>query len=137
MKKYIKWLFVFIWMFLIFLFSNESGVESTKTSQFFVEKVQFFFSGISFPILGLFVRKSAHFFLYFILGILVGNAMNNQKKWWLFSLFICLIYACTDEIHQLFMVGRSGQIQDVILDSIGSSVGISLYYWFHRKKIAQ
>ncbi len=141
MKKYIKWFLVFAWMVLIFLFSNESGVQSTETSSFFVEKVESFFTylapSLSFDMITVLVRKMAHFFLYFVLGILVGSATHVHKKWCILSLLICLIYACTDEIHQVFVSGRSGQLKDVFIDLIGSSVGIYFYNWFRRKKIAQ
>ena len=45
----------------------------------------------------------------------------------------------TDEIHQLFVPGRSGQITDVILDSCGGLIGavlsaIILYLIRKRKK---
>lgn len=139
MKKCAKWLLVLVWMILIFLFSNESGVDSTETSHFFVEKVESFFvyliPSISFEIVTLLVRKAAHFFLYFILGVLIGNAVYKSKKWWILSLLLCLLYACTDEFHQLFVGGRSGHIIDVFVDFIGSSVGIYSYHWFTRKRV--
>ena len=34
------------------------------------------------------------------------------------------LYAATDEIHQLFVPGRSGEIRDVCLDSLGVITGI-------------
>ncbi|HJA34824.1 MAG TPA: VanZ family protein [Candidatus Mediterraneibacter merdigallinarum] len=34
------------------------------------------------------------------------------------------LYAATDEVHQLFVPGRSGQISDVILDSAGALAGV-------------
>ena len=37
-----------------------------------------------------------------------------------------ILYACTDEIHQLFVPGRSGMIRDVFIDSIGGIIGISI-----------
>ena len=43
------------------------------------------------------------------------------------SLF-CFIYACTDEFHQLFVMGRSCEIRDVLIDTLGSFVGILIYY---------
>ena len=36
------------------------------------------------------------------------------------------IFACTDEIHQLFVPGRSGRIGDVLIDSRGAVVGGSI-----------
>ena len=36
------------------------------------------------------------------------------------------LYAASDEIHQLFVPGRSGQLRDVFLDSAGVAAGILL-----------
>lgn len=135
MKKYYKWLFVIIWMVLIFLFSNESGITSTNTSNLIVKKVIFLEDcfGISFETLTFFIRKSAHFILYFILGIFILNATKGIKNDWLTALLLCLLYACTDEVHQLFVMGRSGELKDVLIDFIGSSLGVyCCYYYFHR-----
>ena len=38
-----------------------------------------------------------------------------------------ILYACTDEIHQLFIQGRAGQLKDVLIDTIGSLTGIYIY----------
>jgi len=48
----------------------------------------------------------------------------NKKP--LFAFLICVIYAISDEIHQLFVPGRTGQLKDVIIDSSGSFVGIAI-----------
>lgn len=44
----------------------------------------------------------------------------------LFSILFCFIYACSDEIHQLFLSGRSARILDTFIDSIGGFSGISI-----------
>ena len=37
--------------------------------------------------------------------------------------FASALYAVTDEIHQHFVPGRSGEITDVLIDSIGCLIG--------------
>ena len=37
---------------------------------------------------------------------------------------VATVYAATDEFHQLFVPGRSGQISDVLLDSAGVMAGL-------------
>lgn len=76
------------------------------------------------------VRKSAHAIEYFILGILIINLLyvyNINNKIILLSLFVCFIYACSDEVHQLFIIGRSCQLIDILLDSLGGFLGIFSY----------
>ncbi len=41
-------------------------------------------------------------------------------------LLVCLIYAVSDEFHQIFVDGRSGEIRDVCLDFGGAIIGVLL-----------
>jgi len=43
------------------------------------------------------------------------------------ALLICVLYAASDEIHQLFIAGRSGEVRDVLIDSAGASIGIGIW----------
>ena len=86
-------------------------------------------------------RKLCHFTEYFILGLLlIGFFLSLDKftllKCYLLSLFITIIYSMSDELHQTFIEGRSGQISDVLLDTLGGIVSISIvtYIAYLRKK---
>ena len=76
-------------------------------------------------------RKSAHFSIYMILGVLSFLTFISYEKL-LFALRltlsggICLLYAASDEIHQLFIPGRSGEVRDVMIDFSGAVLGIAL-----------
>lgn len=137
------WIPVILWMFLIFSLSAQPASQSNGLSKN-VTKMIIDTIGRIVPIdvetsnvtnieayMNHVVRKLGHFFEYFILGILVINAFNKCGhkgfKLILFSFVFCVIYASTDEIHQLFVLGRGGQIKDVFIDSIGSLFGIALY----------
>jgi VanZ family protein len=73
------------------------------------------------------VRKNTHFFYYLILGILVINALRKSEIYGyrsiLLVLLICILYAILDEVHQIFIPGRSGEIRDVIIGTIIFSFG--------------
>ena len=52
-----------------------------------------------------------------ILGILVTITLkeyNINKNIILISILICMLYAISDEIHQIFISGRSGEIKELI-----------------------
>ena len=76
------------------------------------------------------VRKTAHFLIYTSLGLCVFMTLYYNGKvnkiWILFiiSLIFCIFYASSDEIHQLFVSERSGEVRDVLIDSAGSCLGI-------------
>lgn len=76
------------------------------------------------------VRKMAHFSIYTLVGLLLMSYISTynlkENKKIIISLCIGALYATSDEIHQLFVSGRSGQITDVLLDSMGILLGILL-----------
>ena len=68
-----------------------------------------------------------------ILGILVGalvlNFLNIEKQF-LLAWGVCVIYAMSDEFHQLFVPGRTCKLTDVLIDSSGSLLGICIVIIF-------
>ena len=82
--------------------------------------------------LNLIIRKNAHAFEYFILAILVSGVLFefNVKgaKALICIMFVCLFYAVTDEFHQMFVPGRSSLVSDVLIDFLGSLIGIFTFY---------
>ena len=79
------------------------------------------------------VRKTAHFTLYAFLGFFTMNFMysfvrfkiNKGQGMWISQAFGSF-YALTDEIHQFFIEGRSCELLDVCIDSLGVFTGILL-----------
>ena len=75
-----------------------------------------------------FVRKGAHFSIYTVLGMSITGLMctyklTNKKRIYI-SLIFGIVYACSDEIHQIFIEGRSAQVTDVLIDTLGIIFGI-------------
>lgn len=130
-----------VWMAVIFWFSSAPADESTDMSlsagmfvgkivipdfeKWTAEEQKVFAETIDHP-----VRKTAHAGEYALLGILTmgslgafytGGIRRKLSAW-----MIASVYAATDEIHQLFVAGRSCQFSDVILDSAGAAAGILL-----------
>ena len=139
MKKALKLILVVAVMIFIFAFSSESGIRSTKRSDKVITVL--FKKSKKTNHLITFVRKSAHFIIYFLLGFLVINLFMefnlSSGKLIVFSLLFCCFYACSDEIHQLFIVGRSGSFFDVLLDTISSFFGILFYKALFWRKISK
>ena len=135
-KKIISWMLVAGWMGLIFYLSHQTGEGSGSLSGSITERIIAFLrlDNVDIDFLHFLVRKGAHLFSYFVLGILLVNAFRMSGmvagKYYYLSLAICVIYAMTDELHQLLVPGRSGQVRDVLIDSVGALIGISAYKIF-------
>ncbi len=50
------------------------------------------------------------------------------------SLVFCILYAISDEVHQLFVPGRGAQVSDVLIDSLGAFLGIGMYKMVRKIK---
>ena len=82
------------------------------------------------------IRSLAHFAEFIPLGALVLLlALNllfcDRRRRLLFvsvcvALIFCVLCALFDEVHQLFIKGRSFEVKDILTDSLGSLVGIIL-----------
>ena len=75
------------------------------------------------------VRKLAHVFIFTVLAFFIRICLESwfgEKKnhLLLFSLLAGAVYAISDEIHQLLVPGRSGSIQDILLDCGGVLLGV-------------
>ncbi len=75
------------------------------------------------------VRKTAHLTLYLILGAFALLHFSTYSRLTLIlkvfsSLLLSVLYAVSDEYHQTYILGRSGEIRDVIIDSLGAVIGI-------------
>lgn len=70
------------------------------------------------------VRKAAHFSEYALMGFLWYIWLKNKRRNFLIAFGATALYAMTDEFHQLFVPGRSGEIRDVLVDSAGGLCGI-------------
>lgn len=121
---------------IIFGFSSQNGEDSSSISKRVTEIiVDTFKKDISIQERNnlvkkteIIVRKLAHFSIYSLVGLLLMFLANTYDLSFKRKLFICLligiIYATSDEIHQLFIAGRSGQIIDVFIDTLGVLAGI-------------
>ena len=87
-----------------------------------------------------FVRKTAHFCEYALLGFLSANALCTYRLSrplkWVIPIGFCVVAAAFDEFHQTFVEGRGGRASDLLLDSLGVVFGVvcfALLFWIIKK----
>jgi VanZ family protein len=156
MKKFLPgllpWVPVLLWMALIFFLSSKSGAESGSMSGGFIEKAAaFLIPGFSeqtqaqreavIDRLQYVTRKAGHIAEYAILGALVTSALLQlrltMRKRFPAAVGIGIVYAVTDEVHQLFVPGRSGSAFDLLFDGLGIFLGVLAVlgiYSAHKKR---
>lgn len=142
-KRLIKIFLVIICMTGIFCFSSDSASTSSKKSDGLIIKIGEFVSKhrlnsydaqLAVEKFSFIVRKSAHFSIYFILGLLLISLVLEyipmNKVSIIIALLISFLYAVSDEVHQYFVPGRSCEVRDVLIDTCGALLGIFIYSIF-------
>lgn len=78
--------------------------------------------------------KVVHFICYGILGLLLANALQLRKRYWI-ALLLASMYGITDEFHQYFVPGRSTDMLDWLADTAGAAAG-AYFFAFVVKKLS-
>jgi VanZ family protein len=127
MKKFLKyWGPAILWMGIIFTFSAIPNLKTDLEQDFLL-------------------RKIAHMVEFAILTFLLYRALSEDKsaqgrsasggKKLALSFILALLYAFSDEFHQLFVRGRHCSLWDVAIDSIGILIFSIACYYKNRKKV--
>ena len=146
MRRKLAVIVCLLWMAFIFYQSSQTSQQSNELSHEIVnyigsqqkeetkvetpESMVIQESKWSFEQVNVFIRKSAHAFEFFILAILLAWVLIEYHisgwKVTVMTLLAVLLYAISDEFHQLFVPGRSGQLKDVLIDTAGGAIGLAL-----------
>ena len=132
-----------VWASIIFLFSGSNASISTAQTELVInflfelaEKNTFINSFISIlsenHSIFYSIRKLAHLTVFCILQLISFNILRSNGKSIIkssiYSILIVIGYATFDEIHQYFVPGRSCQITDVFIDTLGGLTGLLMCY---------
>lgn len=147
----ICFLLSFLWMMFIFMMSQQNADTSTETSlragtlvaelvvpgyrDWTAAEQRALAIQIDYP-----VRKLAHASEYTVLGILYSlsvlsvTTVPRRRKLLCTAFPLGVLYAMSDEFHQLFVPGRAGRVSDVLIDSAGVLLGIAIVSLFMHIK---
>lgn len=109
--------------------TNNYGITNSHPSSNKIQKASYL---INPPL-----RKVMHATVYFVLSFFMMTLLSiifdhkHYIKTILIVLITCFLFAASDEFHQLFVNGRTGQFIDVIIDTLGSIIGIIFYTTYH------
>ncbi|HEX8286371.1 MAG TPA: VanZ family protein [Pyrinomonadaceae bacterium] len=126
-ERFFRYAPLILWIGVIFLFSSNQG-SMTKTSSFVRPLLEFLFPGISEETLTIYhsyIRKTAHFVEYAVLGLWSSRAFWSstieilRRFWWLAAFILVFLTASADEYNQSFNPARTSSIYDVFIDLSG------------------
>lgn len=118
------WLPVIIWAAIIFFFSANTDPYTILPESWRALRP---FPQVSDSSLTEFIGVIMHILEYATLAYLLFRAIHHDKiitsKSILTIILLTLLYAVTDEIHQFFVPGRTFQLFDLFIDSLGAIIG--------------
>jgi len=137
-----------LWMGLV-LFASTGTASMARTSIIIRPLLEFLFPSAPSETLDIYhgyIRKSAHFFEYGVLGLWAARAYSAslklwlRKYWYVFAFLTVLTVATIDETNQSFNPARTGTPRDVLLDCTGGATMILLFHlskkFFDKRKNA-
>jgi len=135
-------------MSLIYVAST-AAMSPENTSRIIGPFLQFIYPGISdeaVQMVQTVIRKSAHATEYAVLALLVwralGRPLPGERQPWNWRLartafLVTVLYAASDELHQRFVVSRTGQISDVALDAAGAVAALFVLWLFEGRRLGK
>lgn len=126
-RNFLYWLPSILYMALIFYLSSYPPPEPVKSAPIFFD------------------IKLVHIIEYGILNLLlywaIDKTIDIPDNWKIiYSIALTILYGLTDELHQVFVPGRSGRLIDIVANFFGCVVTqyiISIYkkrsYLFFQK----
>jgi VanZ family protein len=133
--RFFRYAPLILWTGVIFYLSSNAGSMS-RTSTFIRPLLEFLFPNAPEDVLIVYhgyVRKFAHFAVYFVLAFWAARAFVNssaavlRKFWFVFSFAAVLLVAAADETNQSRLASRTGSVFDVMIDCFGGLVMILLF----------
>jgi VanZ family protein len=122
------WLPLVVWMVVIFLFSTDA-FSSDRTSGLIHRILTFLFPFMSISQLHFWhgvIRKAGHITEYSILALFAWRALAVHPwaafKPKVFAAAFVLVFALTDELHQMFVASRTSSLMDVGYDFMGGLI---------------
>lgn len=132
---FLSWILVVACMVTIFMFSAQPANTSSESSD---ACIQWIYDLFGIRLSQHIVRKTAHALEFCGLCLLFNLAfgVTTLKFRPLISFILTVLYAVSDEIHQIFVDGRACMFKDVLIDSGGATVCIiilSIVYLIYKK----
>ena len=148
-SRWLWWVPVLLWLWVIYLFSAQTGAQSGDLSRGLTRQILAWLwpnweqlaaevQGEKLAAFGLFIRKCAHFTEFAVLGGLLLNALTRWQECtgWRQAAWAALgglLVAMGDELHQAFVPNRGPAVTDVLIDFSGVVCGVLLLWWIYKR----
>jgi len=146
-EKYIYGASSAMWCAYIYCFSADSGTVSGGKSMTIAQMLEQAVRGVitrfvsynpydlAFSISHI-LRKCGHMAEFAVLAVVLALFVRSvSERFRKFIPFVfTVLYAATDELHQMFVPGRGPAVTDVFIDAVGAAIGITVLYMFLKRR---
>lgn len=86
------------------------------------------------------IDKVFHLVEFTVLGVLLARALSYSLRrilptsTWIIAFAVAVLFGVSDEWHQSFVIGRHSTVSDLIVDIIGSALGVGIVYIRVKRK---
>lgn len=120
-----------LWCLSIFIVSGSPSATGGSTQALL--KHIFKLTEEQAALVNLLFRKGVHLTAFGFLAFLFF--MSFEKRRYVLAWLLTTLYAATDEWRQVFLPNRDGTVVDVVLDSLGAIIALSLIKLFTRRRL--
>ncbi len=124
-------------MLIIFLLSHQPN-SGTETHNIIEKLLPHIKDSNTINIINIIIRKLAHIIEYFILTYLIYSLLKEynlkRNKNIILSIIFSFLYSLTDEFHQSFIIGRTSEFTDCLIDTSGSFIFIITNIIYNKLK---
>ncbi|MBI4494785.1 MAG: VanZ family protein [Chloroflexi bacterium] len=73
------------------------------------------------------LHRTAHLIAYAILALLLALGSGTSQRGLRAAFLLAVLYGLTDEVHQSFVPGRHGRVQEVVTDAAAAAAILALF----------
>lgn len=121
------WLLVLAWVLVIYYATASPPFASSNTRQVIAHLLGL--QGVSLKIVDFVIRKWAHLVVFAMLALMFYRALSPSRLAFPCAWLLTTLYGALDEWHQTHVHGRTGSLQDVMIDSAGAFLALSAAYY--------
>jgi VanZ family protein len=110
------WMPLLVWMGLIFFLSAQPDLPYLDTG--WADRV---------------FSSAAHAFVFGVLAVLWLRVLGERRHAVLVAFALSMLYAFSDEFHQVFVPGRQADPWDLLCDGVGAALALGLSLGWQRR----
>jgi len=131
-RRWLNWFGVGLFFVGFYIFTA-SPISNNDHTVMLINKYKFL-SSLDLTLLNKIIRKAAHLLSFGLLALTIRNAIYPYRWTYPGAWLLATLYGASDEVHQIFVPGRTPLLSDVMIDSLGAFLALYILYFLKLRK---